>query len=60
VSGEVVHRGRTLAVTRAQVANADGKPLVVATGSSMVLEGRPWADVAVADVAAGDPRDNDE
>jgi uncharacterized protein (TIGR00369 family) len=38
---EVVHAGRTLAITRAEVANADGKALVLATGSSMFLHDRP-------------------
>jgi uncharacterized protein (TIGR00369 family) len=38
---EVIHAGRTLAVTRCEVANADGKALVVATGSSMYLRDRP-------------------
>jgi uncharacterized protein (TIGR00369 family) len=37
----VVHGGRTLAVTRCRVENADGKPVAVATGSSMFLAGRP-------------------
>lgn len=38
---EVVHRGRTLAITRADVTNADGKAVALATGSSMYLPGRP-------------------
>jgi uncharacterized protein (TIGR00369 family) len=38
---EVVHTGRTLAITRCEVANADGKPVVLATGSSMYLRDRP-------------------
>ena len=38
---EVVHRGRTLTVTRAQVENAEGKPVLLATGSAMYLPGRP-------------------
>jgi uncharacterized protein (TIGR00369 family) len=41
--GEVVHRGRTLAVTRAEITNAEGKPVALATGSSMYLPGRPAA-----------------
>jgi uncharacterized protein (TIGR00369 family) len=40
---EVMHPGRTLAITRCEVANADGKPVVLATGSSMYLAGRPAA-----------------
>ena len=39
--GEVVHRGRTLAVTRAEILNADAKPVALATGSSMYLPDRP-------------------
>jgi uncharacterized protein (TIGR00369 family) len=38
---EVIHRGRTLAITRAEVSNADGQPVLLATGSSMYLPGRP-------------------
>jgi uncharacterized protein (TIGR00369 family) len=38
---EVVHSGRTIAITRAEVANAEGKPVLLATGSSMYLPGRP-------------------
>lgn len=53
VNASVVHRGRSLAVTRAEVLNADRKPLVLATGSSLVLE-RPWGRVAVADTDSGD------
>jgi uncharacterized protein (TIGR00369 family) len=36
----VVHRGRTIAIGRATVANADGKPVAIATGSAMYLPGR--------------------
>jgi uncharacterized protein (TIGR00369 family) len=38
---EVVHAGRTLAITRAEITNEDGKPLALATGTSMYLPGRP-------------------
>jgi uncharacterized protein (TIGR00369 family) len=38
---EVVHSGRTIAITRASVTNAEGKPVLLATGSSMYLPGRP-------------------
>ena len=38
---EVVHAGRTIAITRATVANAEGKPVLLATGSSIYLPGRP-------------------
>lgn len=39
-TGTVVHRGRTTAVTRADVTNADGKLVATATGSSLILPGR--------------------
>jgi len=38
----VIHRGRTLAVASAELENADGKPVAVATGTTFVREGRPW------------------
>jgi len=37
----VIHSGRTLVITRAEVVNEDGKPVALATGSSMYLPGRP-------------------
>jgi uncharacterized protein (TIGR00369 family) len=37
---EVVHSGRTIAITRAEVTSAEGKPVLLATGSSMYLPGR--------------------
>jgi uncharacterized protein (TIGR00369 family) len=37
---EVIHSGRTIAITRAEVTNAEGKPVLLATGSSMYLPGR--------------------
>jgi uncharacterized protein (TIGR00369 family) len=39
----VIHRGRSLAVASAEVASAEGKVVAVATGSTVVLPGRPWA-----------------
>jgi uncharacterized protein (TIGR00369 family) len=39
----IVHAGRTLVITRAEVDNADGKRVALATGSSMYLPGRPAA-----------------
>jgi uncharacterized protein (TIGR00369 family) len=38
---EVVHSGRSLAITRCEVSNPDGKPVVLATGSSIYLRDRP-------------------
>ncbi len=40
---EVLHSGRTIAITRAEVRNADGKAIALATGSSIFLPGRPAA-----------------
>jgi uncharacterized protein (TIGR00369 family) len=37
----VIRAGRTIAVTRAEIENADGKPVALATGSSMRLPERP-------------------
>jgi uncharacterized protein (TIGR00369 family) len=39
--GTLVHRGRTMAVASADVINAEGKMLAVASGSAMLLPGRP-------------------
>ena len=39
--GRVVHAGRRLAVANAEVLDADGKPVAVATGSAMMLADRP-------------------
>jgi uncharacterized protein (TIGR00369 family) len=36
----VVHRGRTIAIARAEVTGASGKPVAIATGSAMYLPGR--------------------
>jgi uncharacterized protein (TIGR00369 family) len=41
----VLHRGRTLAIANAELTNAEGKKVAVATGSAMYLPGRP-ADLA--------------
>jgi uncharacterized protein (TIGR00369 family) len=37
----VEHTGRTLAISRARLENADGKPVLLATGTAMYLPGRP-------------------
>ena len=39
---KVVHRGRTVAVTTAEVEDADGKRVAMATSSAMILPGVPW------------------
>lgn len=40
----VVHRGRTFAVTGAEIFNSKGKTVATASGSWMILEGRPFPD----------------
>jgi uncharacterized protein (TIGR00369 family) len=52
---EVVHRGRTLAITRADVTNADGKPVALATGSSIYLPNRR-ASLGELELAAPESR----
>lgn len=37
----ILHRGRTLVIAAAEVTNAEGKQVALATGSSMYLPGRP-------------------
>jgi uncharacterized protein (TIGR00369 family) len=39
--GRVIHRGRTIAIGISEVFNADGKKAAVATGSAVILPGRP-------------------
>jgi uncharacterized protein (TIGR00369 family) len=39
--GTVIHRGRSMAIGTSDVFNADGKKVAVATGSSVILPGRP-------------------
>jgi uncharacterized protein (TIGR00369 family) len=47
----VIHAGRTLVIARAEVENADAKPVALATGSSMYLPGRP-ASLGEVELAA--------
>lgn len=42
--GRVFHRGRTFAVTGAEIFNSKGKTVATASASWMVLEGRPFPD----------------
>jgi uncharacterized protein (TIGR00369 family) len=56
--GTVVHRGRTLAVATAELANQDGKTVALATGSTLILPDRPWTPerpVVAEEEAEGDP-----
>ena len=56
---EVVHRGRTLAIASCRIENADGKPVALATGSSMYLPGRPASLIGVEQLGSdsSDPED---
>jgi len=56
---EVVHRGRTLAITSCRIENADGKPVALATGTSMYLPGRP-ASLAGVEQFGSDPSDPED
>ena len=58
-SAEVVHRGRTLAIASCRIDNADGKPVALATGTSMYLPGRPASLVGVEQLGSEseDPED---
>jgi uncharacterized protein (TIGR00369 family) len=47
----VIHAGRTLVITRAEIENADGKRVALATGSSMYLPGCP-ASLGEVELAA--------
>jgi uncharacterized protein (TIGR00369 family) len=53
--GEVVHAGRTLAITRARVTNDEGKPVMLATGSSIYLPGRP---ASLGEVELSEPEED--
>lgn len=50
----VLHSGRTIAVAGARLENAEGKPVALATGSSMFLPARP-ANLAGVELATEDP-----
>lgn len=52
----IINSGRRLAVAQARVDNADGKPVALATGSSMFLTDRP-ASLGDAELAAGPDAD---
>jgi uncharacterized protein (TIGR00369 family) len=46
----VTHRGRTIAVASCEIVDAKGKVLAQASGSTLILPGRPWeSPVNVAD-----------
>ena len=56
---EVVHRGRTLAIASSRIENAEGKPVALATGTSMYLPGRP-ASLAGVDQLGSDSDDPED
>ena len=39
--GTVIHRSRSVAIGTSQVFDADGKKVAVASGSALILPGRP-------------------
>jgi uncharacterized protein (TIGR00369 family) len=55
----ILHRGRTLIVAEADITNAEGKTVALATGSSMYLPGRP-ANLVGVELGSGssDPEDD--
>ncbi|HEX2030339.1 MAG TPA: PaaI family thioesterase [Actinomycetota bacterium] len=48
-TGVVVHRGRRMAVATADVTDADGKRVAMATTSALIFEGRSWIREGVSD-----------
>jgi uncharacterized protein (TIGR00369 family) len=55
-TAEVEHSGRTLAISRAVVENADGKPVVLATGTAMYLADGAGAFAADVELSEGGAR----
>ena len=55
----ILHRGRTLVIAAAEIINAEGKQVALATGSSMYLPGRP-ANLIGVELGSGssDPEDD--
>jgi uncharacterized protein (TIGR00369 family) len=41
-SARLVHRGRTITVVTCEIVNAAGKAVAIASGSVLILPGRPW------------------
>jgi uncharacterized protein (TIGR00369 family) len=55
----ILHRGRTLVIAAAELTNAEGKQVALATGSSMYLPGRPANLVGVElGSSSSDPEDD--
>lgn len=55
----VLHQGRTIAIAAAELTNAEGKSVALATGSSMYLQGRPanLTGVEQLGLSSADPED---
>jgi uncharacterized protein (TIGR00369 family) len=53
---EVVHRGRSFATARAEIRNASGKTVALASSSATIITGRSWSSFAIVDDA---PSPND-
>jgi uncharacterized protein (TIGR00369 family) len=55
--GTVIHRGRSMAIGTSEVFDADGKKVAVATGSSVIMPGRPatvTTELALPDLAGSE------
>jgi uncharacterized protein (TIGR00369 family) len=52
--GTVVHAGRRIAVAHAEVHDADGKHVALATGSAMILPGRAASLASLEDATPAD------
>lgn len=50
----VTHRGRRFATAHAEIVGEDGEPVALAMSSMVIVEGRSWASLAVADHAPSD------
>ena len=52
--GTVAHRGRSIAVANAEVTNAEGKRVARASGTAMILPGRPAALIPSEEAVPGE------
>jgi hypothetical protein len=51
----VTHRGQTIAIGNCEITGPDGALVALATGSALILPGRPWErPVQVADEITAD------
>jgi uncharacterized protein (TIGR00369 family) len=48
-SARILHRGRTIAVTSAELTDQAGKTIALANASTMLLPGRPWRPASPAE-----------